>query len=82
MGWVWSDELADALRRSPEVAPLIPPSWSARPSAFVAEGDENLVAAGKRLLGLVPNPPADRNEDGVECTCGAASASTQRTFVC
>ncbi len=69
MGWVWSDELAATLGESPEIAPLIPPSWRTQPCAFAAVGDEDAAAIGRRLLGLAPR---DRTQP-LLCTCGGAN---------
>lgn len=75
LGWVWSDELADTLKRSPETAELVPASWSARPAAFAADGNEDVVTTGRRLLGLVPNSNAVSLEIVTPCTCQGANLS-------
>ena len=74
MGWVWSDDLADSLRKSPEMAPLIPPSWSARPSAFATHSDEDTITTGRRLLGIVSGVTRPEPEPDV-CSCGLAKAA-------
>jgi len=73
MGWVWSDELADSLRQSPEIAALVPKSWSARPSAFAATSDEDPAATGRRLLGLASPPLTDSPSELTLCTCNGAN---------
>jgi len=74
LGWVWSDELADSLRKSPEMAPLIPPSWSARPSAFATQSNEDALSAGRRLLGIVEGEVERPEPDSDPCSCQAAEA--------
>jgi hypothetical protein len=70
MGWVWSDELADTLRDSPETAPLVPRGWTARPCAFSTDPDEDREALGRRLLGLATPPEAQSDPaQSVTCTC-------------
>lgn len=65
MGWIWSDELAATLRESSDLAPLIPGSWEARPTAFAILDGEHRVQAGMRLLGL-PQPAV---VPVTSCTC-------------
>lgn len=72
MGWVWSDELADTLKQSPDTAELVPASWSARPAAFASDGNEDPLATGRRLLGLVANSNAVPLETFTPCTCQGA----------
>lgn len=70
MGWVWSDELADTLKDSPETAPLVPRGWTARPCAFSTGPDEDPQSLGRRLLGLATPPdPQSTPAEGVTCTC-------------
>jgi hypothetical protein len=70
MGWVWSDELADALKDSPETASLVPRGWTARPCAFSAAPDEDPQTMGRRLLGLAaPRDAQPTAAAGVTCTC-------------
>lgn len=71
MSWVWSDELADTLRKSPEFATVIPESWSSRPAAFALRPDETLLGAARRLLGI--DQPLD--SDVTSCPCVAAATS-------
>ena len=75
LGWVWSDELADSLRESPEIAPLIPPSWSARPLAFAADSNEDPLATGRRLLGIEEEPGDTAAAVEGPCSCGATAAT-------
>ncbi len=75
LGWVWSDELADTLKRSPETAELVPASWSARPAAFAADGNEDAATTGRRLLGLVPNSSALQTDTAGTCTCRGINLS-------
>ncbi len=70
MRWVWSDELADTLKESPETAPLVPHGWTARPCAFSAAPDEDPKAMGRRLLGLAA--PAEASAPSREATCTCA----------
>jgi len=72
LAWVWSDELADSLRKSPELSELIPLSWSARPSAFALTNHEDPMSLGRRLLGVVQ--PAETTPAG--CTCDLEEASS------
>ena len=73
MGWVWSDELAATLRDSAEFADLIPPAWSAQPTAFATTDGEARSSAGRRLLGIPTTEPAA--DDGrLPCTCGREAA--------
>ena len=71
MSWVWSDELADTLRKSPEFATLIPEAWSSRPAAFALRPDETLLGAARRLLG-VDTPLED---EAGPCPCLATATS-------
>lgn len=68
MGWIWSDELAATLRKSPEFATLIPSTWSSQPAAFALRSDETPLDAARRLLGL---EPLDRTPvvDLAGCNC-------------
>ena len=70
MRWVWSDELADTLKDSPETAALVPRGWTAQPCAFSTGPDEDPHALGRRLLGLAAHsdtPPVAAEEG--RCTC-------------
>jgi hypothetical protein len=70
MGWVWSDELAAALKDSPETAALVPRGWTSQPCAFSTGPDEDSHALGRRLLGLASRtdtPPIAAKEG--TCTC-------------
>jgi hypothetical protein len=70
MRWVWSDELADTLKDSPETAPLVPRGWTARPCAFSTTADEDREALGRRLLGLeTPSEAQSAPAESVTCTC-------------
>ena len=70
MGWVWSDELADTLKDSPETAPLVPRGWTTRPCAFSTGPDEDREALGRRLLGLAaPSETQPASAERVTCTC-------------
>ncbi len=77
LGWVWSDELADTLKRSPETAELVPASWSARPAAFAADSNEDVVTTGRRLLGLVANSNAVPLDSFTPCTCQGTLSESQ-----
>ena len=70
MRWIWSDELADTLKDSPETASLVPRGWTARPCAFSTGPDEDPRALGRRLLGLAKRPEAQSAPvQDVTCTC-------------
>ena len=75
MGWVWSDELAESLRESPEIAPLIPPTWTSQPAAYAVVGDERSEDAGRRLLGLSSQPATGEAPRVTECTCGREAST-------
>ena len=76
MAWVWSDELADSLRKSPDLARLIPPSWSAQPSAFAIAETEDAEVAVRRLLGVEADAGVAVEMDDEPCTCGRANPAT------
>lgn len=70
MRWVWSDELADTLKESPEAAGLVPGSWTDRPCAFSVAPDEDPHTLGRRLLGLATRLEAQSAAaEGDTCTC-------------